>query len=131
MDAIHTALRDLGLELDGKIEKKEFDRVLSKSNPNFKKAWLEYKKDSEIYVKGNYYINPYQLQYENGGGVEDNFDYGSDLTDETMVKKSLVNGEISCDNLSMILGCTPDYPVQVVGAIKLRKCYLKDSYKID
>jgi hypothetical protein len=69
MDAIATAFRDLGLETNGKFEKKKFDKVIN-TNANVKKAWNTYKKESEIYVKDGYYMNPYQL-YANGGGVGD------------------------------------------------------------
>jgi hypothetical protein len=69
VDAIDTAFRDLGLETGGKFEKKEFDDLL-KSNANLKKAWNQYKQNSEIYLENGYYVNPYQGQYANGGYVE-------------------------------------------------------------
>lgn len=69
-DFVHYALRDLGLENQGKIDKKKMDSVISEvsaKNPRFKKAWLSFKKDSEMYVKGTDYINPYQENYKQGG----------------------------------------------------------------
>jgi hypothetical protein len=77
----------------------------------------------EQYISGS-------KKHANGGGIEDNFDYGSDLTDEAMVKQNLMNGEISCETLTKIIGCQPSYPYQVVGAIKLEKCYLRPYYKL-
>jgi hypothetical protein len=62
--------------------------------------------------------------------VNDNFDYGSDLTDEAMVKNNLVNGEISANTLKQIVGCELSYPYQIVGAIKLEKCFMRPYYKL-
>ena len=76
-----------------------------------------------------YNIHSAETKYAKGGGV-DNFDYGSDLTDEAMVKDNLINGEISCETLTKIIGCKPSYPYQIVGAIKLEKCYLRPYYKL-
>jgi hypothetical protein len=72
-----------------------------------------------LYVKG-------KVKFEDGG----EFDYGSDLTDEAMVKQNLVNGEISCETLKEIIGCKPEYPIQIVGAIKLEKCFLRNYYRL-
>ena len=49
---------------------------------------------------------------------------------EEMVKSNLFNGEISCEKLTEIIGCKPNYPYQIVGAIKLEKCYLRPYYKL-
>jgi len=71
IDAIDTAFRDLGLETNGKFEKKEFDKLVN-SNANVKKAWKDYKKNSEIYVENGYYVNPYQYEMmASGGGVSE------------------------------------------------------------
>jgi len=75
VDAIDTAFRDLGLETGGKFEKKEFDDLL-KSNPNVKKAWNQYKQNSEIYLENGYYVNPYQGQYAKGSTVKGGFKLG-------------------------------------------------------
>jgi hypothetical protein len=67
------------------------------------------------------------------GGFKDGgeaFDYGSDLTDEAMVKNNLVDGEISADTLKQIIGCELSYPYQIVGAIKLQKCFMRPYYKL-
>ena len=61
---------------------------------------------------------------------EKNYDYGSDLTDESMVKNNLVDGEISADTLKQIVGCELSYPYQIVGAIKLQKCFMRPYYKL-
>lgn len=71
--------------------------------------------------------------YSKGGGVElrDNFDYGgSSMTDENVVRENLYNGEIHCDILTEIIGCKPQYPNQIVGSIKLEKCFLRPYYRI-
>jgi hypothetical protein len=47
-----------------------------------------------------------------------------------MVKENLSNGEISCEVLAEIIGCEPKYPYQIVGAIKLEKCFLRPYYKL-
>lgn len=51
-------------------------------------------------------------------------------SEEEMVKSNLYNGEISCEKLTEIIGCNPNYPYQIVGAIKLEKCYLRPYYKL-
>jgi hypothetical protein len=51
-------------------------------------------------------------------------------SEEEMVKSNLYNGEISCEKLTEIIGCKPNYPYQIVGAIKLEKCYLRPYYKL-
>lgn len=109
--------------------------------PNF---WVEtmkeWENDDEIYVvmvnkiiPENEYDEIYEYDpslFEDGGGIEDNFNYSSGLTDEDMVKENLVNGEISCSILREIIGCDPEYPSQIVGSIKLTKCFLRPYYKI-
>ncbi len=96
-------------------------RLFKDKKGNYILAYKKYDWASDRY-KGD--------KFSNGGGVEDNFDYGSDLTDEAMVKQNLMNGEISCETLTKIIGCQPSYPYQVVGAIKLEKCYLRPYYKL-
>ena len=82
-----------------------------------KREWKEYKKEGWL---ANW--------FKDGG--EANFDYGSDLTDESMVKNNLVDGEISADTLKQIVGCELSYPYQIVGAIKLQKCFMRPYYKL-
>jgi hypothetical protein len=60
-------------------------------------------------------------EYKNGGNIGN---------EEEMVKSNLYNGEISCEKLTEIIGCKPNYPYQIVGAIKLEKCYLRPYYKL-
>ena len=81
-------------------------------------------------------------EYSNGGGVgcgcktmrkplpKLEYKYGGELTDENMVRENLVNGEIHLDILQEIIGHKPNYPHQIVGCIKLEKCFLKPYYKI-
>lgn len=79
------------------------------------------------------YIYKNYKGYSKGGGVElrDNFDYGgSAMTDENVVRENLSNGEIHCDILTEIIGCKPQYPNQIVGSIKLEKCFLRPYYRI-
>lgn len=68
--------------------------------------------DIDFYPKGT---------YELGGNIGN---------EEEMVKSNLYNGEISCEKLTEIIGCKPNYPYQIVGAIKLEKCYLRPYYKL-
>jgi hypothetical protein len=86
-------------------------------NYDRKREWKEYKKEGWL---ANW--------FKDGG--EANFDYGSDLTDEAMVKNNLLNGEISADTLKRIVGCELSYPYQIVGAIKLEKCFMRPYYKL-
>ena len=68
-------------------------------------------------------------KYEDGGVVEKR------KTEKTMTErvKEFMNdgGEISKYDLKNILGSSPDYPVHVVGDIKMRKVYLKPIYRIE
>lgn len=99
------------------------------------------------WAKDRKYYNPredYEVRYakthkrrklnykilEEGGSFDDNFDYGSDLTDESMVTRSLQDGKIHIDTLEMIIGHEPNYPYQYVGTLKLKKCFLKPYYHI-
>ena len=81
----------------------------------------KFEEGGEATYKGNDVYPPF---------VNDNFDYGSDLTDEGMVKNNLVDGEISSIILKQIVGCELSYPYQIVGAIKLEKCFMRPYYRI-
>lgn len=91
-------------------------------------------------IKIGYKLKPYDKSiragerakdvFDMGGNIQDSYDYSSGLTDEDMVKENLVNGEISCSILREIIGCDPEYPSQIVGSIKLTKCFLRPYYKI-
>jgi hypothetical protein len=69
----------------------------------------------------NYIKTNFGITMANGGGIGN---------EEEMVKSNLYNGEISCEKLTEIIGCKPNYPYQIVGAIKLEKCYLRPYYKL-
>jgi len=56
---------------------------------------------------------------------------GGQLTNEDMVRQSIVNGEIHSDILEGIIGHKPNYPNEIVGTLKLKKCFLKPYYRID
>lgn len=49
---------------------------------------------------------------------------------EIKVKENLNNGIICINKLSRIIGKKPDYPFQIVGSIKLTKCFLKPYYRV-
>lgn len=75
--------------------------------------------------------------YKYGGGIETT-DY-SDLafasktfskTSEMLVRENLNNGEICMCKLTKILGQEPNYPFQIVGSLKLEKCFMKRFYRI-
>ncbi len=51
-------------------------------------------------------------------------------TIEMLVKDNLNNGEINISILKSIIGHEPNYPIQIVGSLKLKKCYLRPYYKI-
>lgn len=79
--------------------------------------------------------------FGNGGAVEVEgvSDTYSDLrfsskavikSKEIKVKDNLNDGEISVFVLKRILGFEPNYPTQVVGSIRLTKCFLRNYYKI-
>ena len=79
-------------------------------------------------------------RYDNGGGVgstqmkypKHSYDYGgTTMTDENTVRQNLHNGEIHSDILAEIIGRKPNYPNEIVGSIKLEKCFMKPYYRID
>lgn len=81
-------------------------------------------------------LDEYLGKYRNGGGIEE---YYSDLkfaskqfskTAEILVKENLNNGEINVSKLKSIIGKEPNFPIQIVGSLKLEKCYLRPYYKI-
>jgi GNAT superfamily N-acetyltransferase len=78
-------------------------------------------------------------KYSNGGGVgcadtcEDKLSIPSKTfskSSEDLVKDNLFDGEISVEKLRSIIGREPSYPTQIVGSMKLTKCFLKPFYKI-
>ena len=68
-------------------------------------------------------------KYEEGGVVEKR------KTEKSMTErvKEFMNdgGEINSHDLREILGSSPDYPIQVVGGIKMRKVFMKPIYRIE
>jgi hypothetical protein len=66
-------------------------------------------------------------KYEDGGVVEKR------KTEKSMTERvqefMSEGGEINSHDLREILGSSPDYPVQVVGGIKMRKVFMKPIYK--
>jgi hypothetical protein len=73
------------------------------------------------YAKGSTVKGNAKKDFANGGGVGE---------EEAMVKNNLVDGEISADTLKQIVGCELSYPYQIVGAIKLQKCFMRPFYKL-
>jgi hypothetical protein len=51
-------------------------------------------------------------------------------TSEILVRENLNNGEICMCKLTKILGHEPNYPIQIVGSLKLEKCFMKRFYKL-
>jgi hypothetical protein len=51
-------------------------------------------------------------------------------TSEILVRENLNNGEICMCKLTKILGHEPNYPIQIVGSLKLEKCFMKRFYRI-
>jgi hypothetical protein len=74
----------------------------------------------------------YYIKYESGGGVSDLQFTSKTLTKskEYKLKERLFDGRISEVDLKNIIGFEPNYPTQIVGTIKLEKCFLLPYYKI-
>jgi len=91
-------------------------------NYDRKREWKEYKKEGWF---ANWFKDGGEAKentYANGGNID---------SQEEMLKNNLVDGEISADTLKRIVGCELSYPYQIVGAIKLQKCFLRPYYKLD
>ena len=78
--------------------------------------------------------SPYtsRAEYENKKEYED-LAFASKTfskTSEILVRENLNNGEICMCKLTKILGHEPNYPIQIVGSLKLEKCFLKRFYRI-
>ena len=78
-------------------------------------------------------------KYEFGGNVDLEVYPDEDLrytnrkikkSKETLVRENIYNGEIQEYILKTIIGKTPEYPYQIVGSLKLTKCFLRPYYKI-
>lgn len=87
-------------------------------------------------------IDLYKIEgrkYEFGGNVDLDIYPDEDLrytnrkikkSKETLVRENIYNGEIQEYILKTIIGKTPEYPYQIVGSLKLTKCFLRPYYKI-
>ena len=78
--------------------------------------------------------SPYtsRAEYENKKEYED-LAFASKTfskTSEMLVRENLNNGEICMCKLTKILGHEPNYPIQIVGSLKLEKCFMKRFYRI-
>jgi hypothetical protein len=78
-------------------------------------------------------------KYEFGGNVDLEVYPDEDLrytnrtikkSKETLVRENIYNGEIQEYILKTIIGKQPEYPYQIVGSLKLTKCFLRPYYKI-
>lgn len=78
-------------------------------------------------------------KYEFGGNVDLDIYPDEDLrytnrkikkSQETLVRENIYNGEIQEYILKAIIGKEPEYPTQIVGSLKLTKCFLRPYYKI-
>lgn len=78
-------------------------------------------------------------KYEFGGNVDLDIYPDEDLrytnrkikkSKETLVRENIYNGEIQEYILKTIIGKTPEYPYEIVGSLKLTKCFLRPYYKI-
>jgi len=68
-------------------------------------------------------------KYEDGGVVEKR---KAEKSMTERVKEIMKEGgEINSRDLREILGSTPEYPVQVIGDIKMRKVFMKPIYRIE
>ena len=78
--------------------------------------------------------SPYtsRAEYENKKEYED-LAFASKTfskTSEMLVRENLNNGEICMCKLTKIIGHEPNYPIQIVGSLKLEKCFMKRFYRI-
>lgn len=78
-------------------------------------------------------------KYEFGGNVDLEVYPDEDLrytnrtikkSKETLVRENIYNGEIQEYILKTIIGKQPEYPYEIVGSLKLTKCFLRPYYKI-
>lgn len=65
--------------------------------------------------------------YEDGGVVQER---KTTNDKEEKVKKHLVDNNIDSKILREILGYSPDYPIQIVGDVILKKVFMKPYYKV-
>lgn len=87
-------------------------------------------------------IDLYKIEgrkYEFGGNVDLDIYPDEDLrytnrkikkSKEALVRENIYNGEIQEYILKTIIGKEPEYPIQIVGSLKLTKCFLRPYYKI-
>lgn len=87
-------------------------------------------------------IDLYKIEgrkYEFGGNVDLDIYPDEDLrytnrkikkSKEVLVRENIYDGEIQEYILKTIIGKEPEYPYQIVGSLKLTKCFLRPYYKI-
>jgi GNAT superfamily N-acetyltransferase len=87
-------------------------------------------------------IDLYKIEgrkYEFGGNVDLDIYPDEDLrytnrkikkSKEALVRENIYNGEIQEYILKTIIGKEPEYPIQIIGSLKLTKCFLRPYYKI-
>ena len=143
------------IELKEFLKNKYPNSVWGQWNPLFNKGW-RYNDDDDDDDNGKYispdgqeydsfdfyqsveqgqgYLNMLMIpkKYANGGGVSDLQFTSKTLTKskESKLKEKLFDGRISEVDLKNIIGFEPNYPTQIVGTIKLEKCFLLPYYKI-
>ena len=160
IDNVFVIVRDEDKGNFSDVEKQNIDSFLSPyfdsdKKPLFTDFFNNYKiKDNKIII----YIKEEKM-YANGGGVDydtrwaemeayspytsraeyENKKEYEDLafasktfskTSEMLVRENLNNGEICMCKLTKILGHEPNYPIQIVGSLKLEKCFMKRFYRI-
>lgn len=68
--------------------------------------------------------------YAWGGKVSKKYSFGGNSQNiEDILFSKMINGQISCVNLQGIIGYEPNYPFQMVGQVKLKKCFLRPYYQ--
>ena len=94
---------------------------------------LVYRKDTNEVAFKNY-RNPQwdRSKYYTLNDLENKFEAGGHLESdkENQVRSNLVDGRIEMNTLKEIMGCEPNYPTQIIGSIKLEKCFLLPYYRL-
>lgn len=85
-----------------------------------------------IYDNVDDFIRNHETNMEMGGSISDLQFTSNTLikSKESKLKEKLFDGRISEVDLKNIIGFEPNYPTQIVGTIKLEKCFLLPYYKI-
>ena len=123
-------------DLEVRLEYKERERLRKEKERKERERAKKLKKFKGSVKKGfSNVFKKIKKNWDEGGlmeyGYMDYTDYSPNYLDtETMVKNELSNGEICETRLTNILGKKPNYPVQIVGSLSLKKCFLRPYYKI-